>query len=121
TAHTRTSLCQTMGLSAPFECVRSWSDKRPMQQLLLDTNVLILLVIGRWDRRQIPYHRRTRVFGEKDFDLLQEQIGHYAGIITTPGVLAETSNLMGNDFHDEIASTIIDTCTPFVELVSPKA
>src|SRR3954447_22368769 len=91
-----------------------------MRSLLIDTNVLVLLVVGTWDRSAIRAHRRTRQFAPADFDLLEFQMRRYARVLTTPGVLTEVSNLMGNDFHEEVAQTLVEKCLPLVEVIRPK-
>lgn len=64
-----------------------------MKTILLDTNLLILLVIGAVNRRWIGRHKRAKVFVASDWHLLLRVIGH-APILTTPHILAETSNLL---------------------------
>ena len=91
-----------------------------MPDILIDTNVLMLLIIGSWDREQIQAHRRTETFTSSDFDLLQAELRRYHRVVTTPSVLTETSNLMENDFHETIAATLISVCTPFIEIIRPK-
>lgn len=86
-----------------------------MRKLLLDTNVLMLLVIGRFDRALIPHHRRTNTFAPKDFDLLNTFLARYSAIVTTAPVLTELSNLLGNDFHATIAETLVQVCGSFRE------
>jgi hypothetical protein len=90
-----------------------------MRSLLLDTNVLLLLIVGTLDRRAIGANRRTGVFTARDFDLLREELRKYAPVVTTPGVLTEASNLLGNG-HRVAAATMVAVCTPFVEVVRPK-
>jgi hypothetical protein len=91
-----------------------------MQRLLIDTNVLMLLIVGTWDRQAIRSHRRTAIFTPADFDILQNQLTRYAGVVITPGILTEVSNLMGNDFHARIAETIRVVCKPCMEIHRPK-
>lgn len=81
-----------------------------MQDLLIDTNVLMLLLIGRWDRASIPTFRRTATFTVTDFDLLEGALPRYARVVTTPAVLAEVSNLLGNTFHQMVAETVVEVC-----------
>jgi len=78
-----------------------------MPTLLIDTNVLVLMFVGVWDRDFIAHFRRTDQYKPKDFDLLQSQIAAYPSLVTTAGVLTEVSNLMGN-YHLDIAHTIQD-------------
>ncbi len=40
--------------------------------------------------------------------------------MTTPAVLAEVSNLMGNTFHQKIAETMVGVCGSFTETWAPK-
>jgi predicted nucleic acid-binding protein len=91
-----------------------------MQDLLLDTNVLMLLLIGRWDRASIPTFRRTSTFTPADFDLLERTLSRYPRRVTTPAVLAEVSNLMGNAFHEKVAGTVVQVCGTFIERWVPK-
>jgi hypothetical protein len=91
-----------------------------MRSLLIDTNILVLHIIGSWDRAAIRAHRRTAAFAPQDYDLLQSEIRRYQRVLTTHGVLTEASNLMGNDFHEDVAPTLVKVCTPLVEVVHPK-
>lgn len=91
-----------------------------MAKLLVDTNVLMLLLIGRWDRTRISRFRRTDRFDAADFDKLEAHLRRYAGLVTTAPVLTEASNLMGNAFHQTIARTVVEVCSGFDEHVAAK-
>jgi len=91
-----------------------------MQSLLVDTNILVLLIIGTWDRDSVGTHRRTETFAPRDYDLLRAEMGRFGRVLTTQPVLTEASNLMGNDFHEDVADTLVRVCLPFVEVVRPK-
>jgi len=65
-----------------------------LARLLVDTNILCLLAVGRLGREQIAKHRRLRAYTAADFDLLLRAISHFSAIVTTPHVLAEASNLL---------------------------
>jgi hypothetical protein len=64
-----------------------------MPSVLLDSNVLLLYVVGMTDRRLIRTHKRTRAFAEEDFDLLCDGLGRFGEIWVTPNILTEASNL----------------------------
>ena len=64
-----------------------------MKAILLDTNLLILLVIGAVDSRWIGRHKRSRAFVISDWQLLLDLVGNKP-ILTTPHILTEASNLL---------------------------
>jgi hypothetical protein len=68
---------------------------RRSDKLLLDTNLLILLVIGLTDPEQIERFKRTRAYTRADYALLSRFVNGYRALVTTPNVLTETSNLAG--------------------------
>lgn len=62
--------------------------------LLLDTNLAALLFVGLGDRSSIGRHKRLRNFEEADFDLLTRTVDSFRGLLLSPNVLSETSNLI---------------------------
>lgn len=66
-------------------------------KLALDTNVLVLLIGGLTDQRLVGKHKRLREYAVEDFTLLLGLIGRAQQIVVTPHVLAEASNLFGQD------------------------
>jgi len=73
--------------------------------LILDTNLLLLLVVGTASKKYISRHKRLRAYSEMDFDLLIRIISDAPAILVTPNTLTETSNLIGH--IDEQARTKI--------------
>lgn len=65
-----------------------------MHSVLIDTNLLVLLIVGTADRKLIAKHRRTREFTEKDYDELCALLEGYGEMWVTVHCLAETSNLL---------------------------
>ena len=66
--------------------------------LVIDTNLLLLLIVGQTDPVAISKFARTDEFNREDFDTvlkMAEFFASRAGLWTTPHVLAETSNLLG--------------------------
>jgi hypothetical protein len=63
--------------------------------LLIDTNLLLVLVVGAYDRGQIERFKRTRAYTADDYDLLLRFIGGFGELVVTPNVLTEVSNLAG--------------------------
>ena len=63
---------------------------------LIDTNLLLLLVVGLTDPKRIEKHGRTSDrFTQKHFMLLREIVSKAEVLVTTPNILTETSNLLG--------------------------
>ena len=64
--------------------------------VLVDTNILLLYFIGRFDRGLIPRFKRTSDrFVQKDFQVLSEFLSKFARIATTPNILSEVNSLSG--------------------------
>jgi hypothetical protein len=66
-----------------------------MRVLTIDTELLVLLIVGLASRRYISKHKRLKTYTELDFDLLQDVLLKFERIILMPNVLAETSNFLG--------------------------
>lgn len=62
--------------------------------ILIDTNILILWVVGTVNRERISRFNRTKVFTPKDYDQLLQVFDYFSKIVTTPHILTEVSNLI---------------------------
>lgn len=62
--------------------------------VILDTNLMVLLVVGSASRDYVSKHKRTQTYTIEDFSLLTRILAGAASIVTVPHVLAETSNLV---------------------------
>ena len=91
-----------------------------MPDLLIDTNVLVLLVVGSHDRRAVGRFKRTATFSNADYDRLTRLIGQYRRLLTTPAVMTEVGNLLGNA-HRALARTVVSVLGPAGERTVPKA
>lgn len=77
----------------------------------IDTNLLVLFVVGSVDRQAVTGHRRTQKFTEEDYDLLVDMIEQMGNcVFVTPNTLTETSNLLKKRrdarFHDYLQDLI---------------
>lgn len=63
--------------------------------VIIDSNLLLLFIVGTTNRNLITRHRRLKAFSLEDFDLLCQLIGSSLHILVTPNTLTETSNLLG--------------------------
>lgn len=59
--------------------------------LLIDTNLLLVLLVGAADREQ----KRTRQYSLSDYDTLAYYVAGFHHVVVTPNVLTEVSNLAG--------------------------
>ena len=90
-------------------------------KILIDTNLLMLLVVGRYRRDYIAVHKRTDKFNEEDFDTLSILLEDH-DLVVTSNILTEASNLLwsGPDIHkipirEELKSVIAMSCEHSLE------
>lgn len=62
--------------------------------ILIDTNILILWVVGTVNRERISLFNRTKTFTPNDYDILSQIIDYFSKIVTTPHILTEVNSLM---------------------------
>lgn len=63
--------------------------------LLIDTNLLLLYSVGKTDPTRIERFKRTVKFTVDEFLILERFLRLFIRVITTPNVLTEVSNLLG--------------------------
>ncbi len=61
----------------------------------IDSNLLVLLVVGRVGRDLITKHRRLREYTADDYDILDKLLRPVDQVFVTPNTLTEASNLLG--------------------------
>lgn len=68
--------------------------------VIIDTNLLLLLLIGSEDKKHISKFKRTQDFNERDYNALLNILGNFKKFVVTPHILTEISNLAGkNKFY----------------------
>ncbi len=63
--------------------------------LLVDTNLLLLYIVGANDPDRISRFKRTTKFTVDEFKLLERFLSLFERVVTTPNILTEVSNLLG--------------------------
>lgn len=63
--------------------------------VIIDTNLLLLYVVGTQNPERIRRFPRTDTFTTDDFDLLDRLFGYFETVVTTSSILTEVSNLLG--------------------------
>jgi hypothetical protein len=87
-------MCQGDHVSdSPQSTIVEYVIKYSSRGILLDTNILLVLVVGRMDPDRIAKFKNTHTFTKKDYLFLEEFLKHFALIAVTPHVLTEVSNL----------------------------
>jgi hypothetical protein len=84
-----------------------------MRSVLLDTNLLLLLIVGIYNKDLIGKHKRTKSFVAEDFDLLVKSIDDYEILWVTSHCLAEVSNLL-KQTHSNQAKKLLACFATFV-------
>lgn len=70
--------------------------RSPGKRLFIDTNLLVLLLVGSLAPEQVERFRRTRAYSRDDFLLLARFVNGFQKFLTTPNVMTEVSNLLGH-------------------------
>lgn len=66
----------------------------PPQGYFIDSNLLLLYVVGTEDRGLIARHRRLEGFSIADYELLIDFLAPTRYVLVTPNTLTETANLI---------------------------
>ena len=99
-------------------------------KLLIDTNVLVLFIIGTVNRRRIESFKRTRQYTVGDFDFLIRVLANWQSHCTVAHVLAEVSNLTdlpGSELHEarrvlkEVISVLTEHTAPSAQATSDRS
>src|SRR5437868_3470412 len=69
-------------------------EKHKAKGVLVDTNLLVLLLVGRVRERRILEFKRTENFTIEDFHLLERLVAWFGKLIATPHVLSQVSDLV---------------------------
>lgn len=70
-----------------------YSIQKARRGIILDTNLLMVYLIGRWNVRKIPEFDRTKAYDMDDFRLIVALLKHTKQLVTTPHILTEVCNL----------------------------
>jgi hypothetical protein len=87
--------------------------------LVLDTNLLVLLVVGSASLTYLGVHKNVKAYSVTDFRLLQGIVLSSHKIFTTPNILTETSNLarqFGRPARDRITQLLAAMIEPLEEI-----
>jgi hypothetical protein len=83
-----------------------------LTRFLIDTNVLILLLLGRADPANFGKHKRLDIFVLDDLKNLEAILRDATGFVTLPYILAQCSDLM--KIGDRAPSAVVQMYEKFV-------
>ncbi|MBI5250400.1 MAG: hypothetical protein HY912_12970 [Desulfomonile tiedjei] len=86
---------------------------------LIDTNILLLLFVGRYDRALVPKFKRTKIFTDDDYSLAEKIVSFFARVVTTPNILTEVSNL-SNQLPEQIKQKYFREFVSVVDLLEEE-
>jgi len=85
--------------------------------IIIDTNALIILILGFIDTSLIKKHKRTSLYEEQDFHDLMNVIKDIKQLVVLPNVWTEVDNLL-NNFNGELKYSYIEKITNTIKSTS---
>ena len=93
-------------------------------RLALDSNLTLLLAVGRAEQGLVAKHKRLRPFDEADYQLLLGFLIHADEVVTTPNARTEVSNLapygMFEPARSRITASLRGLIAAFSEIHCPS-
>lgn len=90
--------------------------------VLIDTNLLLLYLVGIYDPQRIPKFKRTMIFAIEDFFTLLEFFEYFNEVVTTPNILTEVNSLANQlpenikvEFYPKFAEQIANLQEHYIE------
>ena len=85
--------------------------------ILIDTNILLLYLVGRVNRERIFRFKRTAQFTPRDYDLLLELVSKFQKIVVTPNILTEVNSL-ANQLGEPEKSRCLNIFSNFISQIN---
>lgn len=63
---------------------------------IIDTNLCVLLFVGKIDIEKVGKHRRVKQYAKQDYVLLKRMTDCFEKLYTTPNIVTEISNIIGS-------------------------
>lgn len=90
--------------------------------ILVDTNLMVLLVVGRYDPERIGSFKRTAAYTKFDLELVHRLLRPFRRRVTTPHVLTEVDNIarqLPAREHGSLSAAMYEIAAGLLELSMP--
>ena len=91
-----------------------------MTAIALDSNLLLLLVVGRASRDAISRHKRLKAYEPSDYDLLFNLVDVASELIVTPNAWTEVSNIAPGGLIGDYKIAIIESLATLVQISAER-
>lgn len=90
----------------------------PPKHALIDTNILLLLLVGLCDKTLLGRAKRVQQFGPEDFSILEQFLARFDRLVLSPNILTETDNLarqLPESYHADLALILRQLSTAIID------
>lgn len=98
--------------------IRKYIFRDAPEGLIVDTNLLILFLIGKYDIDLVENCRLTSKYHKDDYELLCRIMQLFKKLIITPHIVAEISNLSKNELKDQKLAAYVSVFINFLNTPS---
>ena len=67
--------------------------KHASKGVVVDTNLLLVFLIGAYDTAYLEHFKKTSSYTAEDYELLRRIVKNFPNVVVTPNILTEVSNL----------------------------
>jgi rRNA-processing protein FCF1 len=102
-----------------YDPVLSLLAKYKSRGAVVDTNLVLLLVVGTYNIERISGFKRTVQYTPQDFHLLSRVLARLDRRVTTPNIVTEADNLsrqLPENEHDAVSGVLTGLCSSFFEI-----
>ena len=88
--------------------------------ILIDSNSLLVLIIGLINPNLISTNKRTSIYEKEDFDNLIDLVGDFSNLLVLPNIWTEVDNLLNQSFSRNYKDSYIQNLKFIIESSTEK-
>lgn len=88
-----------------------------MRPVSIDTNLLLLFLVGSTSKKYIAIHKRLTAYSIADFEILVDIISRFSEIVVVAHTLAETGNLIRH-IRNPFKAAILEKMRVFINTIT---